>query len=49
MVVSNSLSATQLGKDISIVPVPLRENANRFLMKWKLRVLLDKNKGELGL
>ena len=44
MVVSKSLTATRLGKDISIVPVPLRENANRFVMKWKLGVLLDKNK-----
>ena len=35
---------TQLGKDIPIVPVPLCENANRFVMKWKLGVLLDKNK-----
>ena len=44
IVVSKSLTATRLGKDISIVPVPLRENANLFVMKWKLGVLLDKNK-----
>ena len=44
MVISKSLTATRLGKDISIVPVPLRENANHFVMKWKRGVLLDKNK-----
>ena len=49
MVVSKSLTATQLGKDISIVPVPLRENANCFVMKWKLLVLLYGNKGNLDL
>ena len=44
MFVLKSLTATWLGKDISIIPVPLRENACRFVMKWKLGVLLDKNK-----
>ena len=44
MFVLKSLTATWLGKDISIIPVPLRENANRFVMKWKLGVLLYKNK-----
>ena len=36
IVVSKSLTATRLGKDISIVSVPLRKNANLFVMKWKL-------------
>ena len=44
MVSSKSLIATQLGK---VVPVPFHDNANRFVMKWKLGVLLDKNKDNL--
>ena len=44
MVSSKSLIATQLGK---VVPVPFHDNANRFVMKWKLGVLLDKKKDNL--
>ena len=41
MVISNSLTASRLGKMIPILPVPLPENTCRVVIKWKLRVLLD--------
>ena len=40
MVISNSLTASRLGKMIPILPVPLPENTYRVVIKWRLWVLL---------
>ena len=45
MVFSKCLTASRLGKNISILPVPLPEDTHRrFIRKWKLQVLLDQHR-----
>jgi hypothetical protein len=44
MVISNSLTASRLGKMFPILPVPLLENTYCVVIKWRLRVLLDQHR-----